>query len=106
MDIYKCQFSSYPLKYLRYCHHFIPINRTYEYILLHLHFKYRQLQEARQRLAFIQQNTQLLTPSTDKNEQAIVSSARETESESESESVSTAEDLSWQEDPEFQAKVR
>ena len=28
------------------------------------------------------------------------------ESESESESVSTAEDLSWQEDPEFQAKVR
>lgn len=28
------------------------------------------------------------------------------ETESEAESVTTAEDLSWQEDPEFQAKVR
>ena len=58
----------------------------------------------------MQRNTQLLQTNADKNEQvnfdASASSVTETESESETESVSTAEDLSWQEDPEFQAKVR
>ena len=71
----------------------------------------RQLHEARQRLAFTQQVRQLLQPQANKTEhqasiEASASSAKETESDSESESVSTAEDLSWQEDPEFQAKVR
>ena len=68
----------------------------------------RQLQEARERLAHVQRNAQLLSPHVDKNEQASeqATTPSVTESESESESVSTAEDLSWQEDPEFQAKVR
>lgn len=71
---------------------------------------HRQLQEARQRLAIAQRNPQLLASQLDKNEQtnmaATASSVTGTESESETDSVSTAEDLSWQEDPEFQAKVR
>ncbi|XP_065059055.1 pericentriolar material 1 protein-like [Rhopilema esculentum] len=74
--------------------------------------KIRHLQEARQRLALVQKTTQATSSQIDEERQNIdltetnTASVTATESESESESTTTAEDLSWQEDPEFQAKVR
>ena len=60
----------------------------------------------------MQKTTQATSSQIDEERQNIdlaetnTASVTATESESESESTTTAEDLSWQEDPEFQAKVR
>ncbi len=71
-------------------------------------FHTRQLQEARQRLASVQRTFQSGSEQNAANAQEADSNdvTTNSECESESDSISTAEDLSWQDDPEFQAKVR
>eukprot|EP00794_Sanderia_malayensis_P007218 gene7218-8026_t len=74
--------------------------------------KIRQLQEAKQRLAAVQRTFQMpadqdrLSTISDNTSQTKSEATSASESENESENASVSEDLIWQDDPEFEAKVR